>query len=31
MPRHPYIGKQSKDYDKKDNYFETVVTFEENL
>ena len=29
MPRHPYIGKQSKDYDKKDNYFETVVTFEE--
>lgn len=29
MPRHQYIGKQSKDYEKKENYFETINTFEE--
>ena len=29
MPRHSYIGKQSKDIDKKEHYFETVVSFDE--
>jgi hypothetical protein len=29
MPRHSYIGKQSKDTDKRDRYFETVVQFDE--
>ena len=29
MPRHQYIGKQSKDYDKNDHYSETVVSFEQ--
>ena len=29
MPRHSYIGKQSKDIEKKKNYFETVVGFDE--
>ena len=27
MPRHLYLGKQSKDYEKKDTYFQTDVLF----
>ena len=27
MPRHLYLGKKSKDYDKTDNYFQTDVLF----
>ena len=28
MPKHSYIGKKSRDYETKDNYFETIVSFE---
>tara|TARA_Y100001970_G_C14209527_1_gene846082 strand:+ start:684 stop:1730 length:1047 start_codon:yes stop_codon:yes gene_type:complete len=29
MPKHHYIGKQSRDYERKPKYFETIVTFDE--
>jgi hypothetical protein len=29
MPKHQYIGKQSRDVDKKAKYFETIVSFNE--
>ena len=29
MPKHHYIGKQSRVYERKPKYFETIVTFDE--